>query len=227
VTQFRKLTYVVLASGVLAGLLLFVVQHFTTFPLIQKAEGFESAAETLHAHHHDDQGWQPAEGFERTGFTVLTTIVTSIAFSALLFGFAVVRREQLGWQRGLIWGLAAYICIDLLPALGLPPQPPGTVVADLYSRQAWWTLTVVCAVIGLWLLSNQRRSMPTRLIGILPLLLPYAIGAPKAEGENVVPAVLIQQFSAVSLLTTALFWLVLGSIGGALYARNNVVENAD
>jgi cobalt transporter subunit CbtA len=224
VNRFRKLIFVILASGAVAGLLLFFVQRFTIFPLIQKAEVYESAAEKTDAHQHADEGWRPADGFERTSLTALTTVVTAIGFSALLFGIAGVSAIRLDWRKGLLWGLAAFVCVDLAPSLGLLPQPPGTAVADLYSRQAWWVFTVISTAAGLWLLLNQRRSVPVRLIGVLPLILPHAIGAPVAQGNSAVPVTLIHQFALISILTTGLFWLVLGTVGGLFYARSGYVE---
>jgi len=216
--------YATLAAGTLAGLLLFVVQQFTIFPLIEKAELYESAAQKSDAHHHEDEGWRPADGFERTAFTALTTIVSAIGFAALLFGIAGLVPMKLNWRRGLLWGLAAFACVDLAPSLGLPPQPPGTAVADLYARQGWWVFTVLSTAAGLWLLLNRRRSVPIRLIGVLPLILPHAIGAPFPQGSSAVPTTLIHQFAFLSILTTGMFWLVLGAVGGLFYTRSGYVE---
>jgi cobalt transporter subunit CbtA len=224
VLRFRKLVSLALVSGTLAGLLLFLVQRFTVIPLIQKAEVYESAAEKSNTHHHEDEGWQPSEGFERTAYTLIATVVTAIGFSAVLFGVAGLFQVTLSWRNGLLWGLAAFLCVDLAPSLGLPPQPPGTAVADLYARQGWWVLTVFSTAVGLWLLLSRRRSKPVRLIGVLPLLLPHAIGAPIARGTSAVPAPLIHQFAVVSIFTTALFWLALGAIGGQLYKSSGYVE---
>ena len=89
--RFRKLATVALLSGTLVGLFLFVVQHFTIFPLIQKAEVYESAADKqMPGMHHDDEGWHPADGTQRTSFTVLSTVLTAIGFAALLFGTAAI-----------------------------------------------------------------------------------------------------------------------------------------
>lgn len=222
--RFRKLAYVVLASGSLAGLLLFAVQHFTIFPLIQKAEVYEAAAEKSDTHHHSDEGWRPADGFERTSLTALTTVVTAIGFAAVLFGMAGAGAIKLSWRKGLLWGLAAFVCVDLAPALGLPPQPPGAAVADLYSRQEWWILTVISTAVGLWLLLNRRRPVAVRLIGVLPVILPHAIGAPVAQGSSAVPVTLSHEFALISILTTGLFWLALGTVGGLFYARSGYVE---
>ncbi len=168
---------------------------------------------------HEDEGWQPAEGLERTLFTVLTTVLSGIGYSAVLFGIISLKPISLDWRRGALWGLAAYVCIDLAPALGLPPQPPGTAVADIYARQLWWLATVVLTVVGLWLLLDRTKAWVIRLIGVLGIILPHAIGAPVAEGRSLVPAQLIHQFAILSIVTTGMFWLVLGSTGGLLYKR--------
>jgi cobalt transporter subunit CbtA len=223
--RFRKLATVALLSGTLVGLFLFVVQHFTIFPLIQKAEVYESAADKqMPGMHHDDEGWHPADGIERTSFTVLSTVLTAIGFAPLLFGTAAIAPVSLDWRKGALWGLAAYICIDLAPAWGLPPQPPGVPVADLYARQLWWVCTVIATAIALWLLLDRRKVLPVRLLGLLVFVVPHVIGAPVAIGESSVPAELVRQFAALSILTTGIFWIALGAIGGFFYRRSGYAE---
>jgi predicted cobalt transporter CbtA len=123
VDRFRSLATVILLSGTIAGLLLFTVEHYTTFPLIEKAEVYESAAQHREndAHHHeDDEGWRPAEG-ERTLFTAVTTMLTAIGFAGMLFGVIALKPFALDWRRGALWGLAAYVCIDLAPGVRTSP----------------------------------------------------------------------------------------------------------
>ena len=133
VSRFRKLMLAVFGSGALAGLALFSVQHFTVIPLIQTAETYEAAHSDAA---HQDQGWQPTEGWERTSFTALTTMLTEIGFAAMLFGVMALAGETIDIRHGAL-GLAAFACFSLAPALGLPPQPPGVAVADLHrSRPA-------------------------------------------------------------------------------------------
>jgi cobalt transporter subunit CbtA len=223
--RFRILVTVALLSGTIAGLLLFGIQHFTTFPLIEKAEVYESADEKrMPAMHHDDEGWQPAEGVERTTYTAVSTVLAAIGFAALLFGIAAIKPISLDWRTGALWGLAAYVCIDLAPAWGLPPQPPGVPVADIYARQLWWAATAIATAIALWLLLDRRKAWPIRLMGLLVAFLPHAIGAPVAIGESSVPAELIRQFALLSILTTGIFWITLGSVGGLLYRRSAYAE---
>jgi cobalt transporter subunit CbtA len=220
VSRFRELMLVVLASGALAGLALFAVQQFTVIPLIETAETYEAAE-----HHspsgaaHEDEGWH---GWERTLLTALTTMLSGIGFAALLFGSLSLTGRRVNTQRGALWGLAAFACFGLAPALGLPPQPPGVAVAGLYPRQVWWVGTVVATALGLWLLASKGRTWLLRIGGVVCVSLPHLIGAPAASGQNSVPAELIHRFTIASLATTGLFWLLLGTIGGFLSSRNAV-----
>jgi cobalt transporter subunit CbtA len=165
--QLRRLMVVVLGSGTLAGLVLFGIQRAAVIPLIEKAESYEAGQSTT-GMPHEDEGWQPANGAERTALTALSTVLTGIAFAAVLFGVASVAEVPLNAHVGLLWGLAGFVCFALAPALGLPPAPPGAAVADLYARQLWWTGTVIATSVGLWLLVGRRgRSWSLRMVGVI------------------------------------------------------------
>jgi predicted cobalt transporter CbtA len=123
VNSFNKLISIILLAGTCSGSLLFAVQHFTTFPLIEKSEVYEAAADKMPGM-HDDEGWKPAEGLQRTLFRVLTTVLAAIGFSALLFGIIALKPISLDWKSGAFWGFAAFLCVDLAPAAGLPPLRP-------------------------------------------------------------------------------------------------------
>jgi len=213
---------VALSSGALAGLLLFAVQHFTVVPLIESAEAYETAAHHSAADDaHDHEAWQPADGWQRTSFTALATVLTSIGFAALLFGSLALTGRSVDARRGALWGLAAFACFGLAPALGLPPQPPGVAVADLHQRQLWWAGTVIATAVGVWLIAGQRRTWLLRSCGAMCMLLPHMIGAPVAIGENSVPAQLVRRFTIASVATSGIFWLLAGTLGGFIYSRNH------
>jgi cobalt transporter subunit CbtA len=221
VSQFRRLMLVVLSSGALAGFALFAVQHFTVIPLIKTAETYEAAGQRANpGMTHEDGGWQPANGWERTSFTALTTMFTGIGFAAMLFGSLSLTGNSVNARRGALWGLAAFACFGLAPALGLPPLPPGAAVAGLYERQVWWVGTASATATGLWLLTREGRNWPVRIAGVVFLLLPHLIGAPAVIGQNAVPAHLLRRFAITSLATTGMFWLLLGSVGGFISSRN-------
>jgi cobalt transporter subunit CbtA len=212
VPRFRRLMLVVLCSGALAGLVLFAIQHFTVTPLILKAEMYEKADAD-----HEQADWRPAEGRERVVWTAITTVLTSIGLAAILFGVAALTKQPLTARSGTLWGLAAFACFDVAPALGLPPLPPGAAAAGLYESQLWWAGTAAATAVGLWLLAGARRRWLLRIAGVGVVLLPHLIGAPAAGGENAVPAPLIRQFGIASVATTGVFWILLGSVGGRLY----------
>jgi cobalt transporter subunit CbtA len=226
--QFRKLMLVVLTSGVLAGLVLFVVQHFTVIPLIEAAESYETSAQQAPpAVAHEHEGWQPANGWQRTSLTALATVLSGIGFAAMLFGCMALTRKTINTRRGALWGLAAFVCFSLAPALGLPPKPPGANVADLYERQLWWAGTAIATAIGLWLIAGQGRSWLLRIGGVVCLSLPHLIGAPIATGQNTIPVQLIRQFTIASVATTGMFWLLVGTMGGFIYSRNEAKDFLD
>lgn len=212
---------VVFASGAFSGFALFLIQRLTVIPLIRTGETYEAGqrANSGAPHEEEEEGWQPTEGLERTTLTAITTILTGIAYAAILFGALALAGTPVNARRGALWGLAAFVCFGLAPALGLPPQPPGTPVAGLAERQLWWIGTAVATATGLWLLAAKQRPWQLRIAGVVCLLLPHFIGAPNATGHSTVPAQLVHRFTIASLATTCVFWLLVGTIGGFLWSR--------
>ena len=220
--EFHRLFLVAVSSGTLAGVLWFGAQYFAVIPLIQTAEKFEAVDEP-HSYHEEE--WKPAEGWQRNGFTALATVLTSIGFSAVLFGLLYLTGRRIDASSGVLWGLAGFVCFSLAPALGLPPEPPGVAVADLFDRQLWWAATVAATATGFYFIA-ARRGWLLNLSGIVCLVLPHAVGAPAASGETLVPAQLARQFTIASLAAAALFWLALGVIGGIIDGRSSKVNAA-
>lgn len=211
---------VVLTAGAIAGLVLFFIQTFTIVPLIKTAETYENASQSAHASHaDDDEGWRPAEGWQRTFFTALTTILTAIGFAAILFGLMAVGGKTIDAKHGALWGLAAFVCFSLAPALGLPPQPPGVPLADVHQRQLWWVGTVIASGVGIWLVTGERRTWLLRICGLGCLLLPHLVGAPVGVGQNSVPVELIRRFTILSVTTSGIFWILMGTLGGLICSR--------
>src|SRR5262245_8523652 len=101
--------WVVLASGTLAGLALFAIQHFTVTPLIERAEEFETAAHASGAPHAGEE-WRPGNERQRTFFTALATILSGIGFAALLFGVVAIARRTVDARTGALWGMAGLTC---------------------------------------------------------------------------------------------------------------------
>ncbi len=239
---FRRLFFVAALAGLVAGALVTVAHEFSTVSLILEAESYETAddaapadgtaaaaTETAEAtaghdhdaagHSHDGEEWAPEDGFQRTAFTFLTNIVTGIGFALLLVAAYALRGGAVDWRTGLYWGLAGFATFTLAPGLGLAPELPGTAAAALLDRQIWWLATAVATAGGLALIFFGKRAL-WAAAGVILIVLPHIYGAPHpAEFKMLAPVSLEKQFIVAVLVTSLLFWAVLGSLSGYLYKR--------
>jgi len=234
---FRTMVLVAAAAGLIAGLGMTVAQHFTTVPLILKAEVFEQAAEAKAepqqqhehadasaAHEHDDEGWAPSDGFERTAFTLAANVITGIGFALLLIAVSELAGGMTGWRQGVMWGLAAFAVFTLAPGLGLPPELPAMPAAELGPRQIWWVGTVVAAASGLALIV-YGRSVLAIVAGVALLVVPHIIGAPQPVSyDSPIPEGLHHSFVVAVVMTTLVFWVLLGGLAG--YFRERFAASA-
>jgi len=212
-------------AGLLAGLLVSIVQEVRVVPLLFEAEAYEAGAHAAahtdhagHAHDHGAAAWMPADGAERRLYTWMANIVTAVGFGLILTACYALRGRPVQGRDGLLWGLAGFTAFGLAPALGLPPELPGAAPADLVDRQIWWVLTAVATAGGLALLAFGRR-LPWQVAGGALIATPHLIGAPVPEGPGTVPADLAAEFAVASLATASLFWVALGMLTGAFYRR--------
>lgn len=215
-----------LAAGIVAGLIASFGQAMKLTPLILAAEQFEteghddSTADSPDASaHQHDESWKPAEGAERIAYTVLANILAGTGFGLLLCACLTLYRGRLDAARGIAWGLAGFAAFSLAPALGLPPELPGSAAAELGARQAWWLSTAVATAAGLALLFLQERTI-WRVAGAVAILVPHVVGAPHPPAVAVaLPAELAAQFAVGSLAISAVFWAALGGVAGFALRR--------
>jgi cobalt transporter subunit CbtA len=225
--MFRRIVFAAVLGGLVAGGLASAVQEIRAVPLILQAEVYEEAAEKAKpqdstaaaaGHHHDEDAWAPADGWERTGFTLLFNLLAGVGFG-LLLAAGMAASGQGGWRSGLAWGLAGYASFVLAPALGLPPELPGSEAAPLLARQLWWAATAAATAGGLALILIRRGAVGIAL-GLLLLVLPHAIGAPQpAEHGGTAPIALAREFVLVALVSGLVFWLALGASTGAIWRK--------
>jgi cobalt transporter subunit CbtA len=167
----------------------------------------------------EDEGWAPADGFERFAFSVLANIVTGIGFALILVAVSEFAGGIGGWRQGVFWGLAGFAVFTLAPGLGLPPELPAMPAADLMQRQTWWVATVVATAIGLGLIAF-RKSLPMTILAVLLIVAPHIVGAPQPDSfETPIPEGLHHQFVVAVTLTNLVFWLVLGAVVGVVRGR--------
>ncbi|OHC24179.1 MAG: cobalt transporter [Pseudomonadales bacterium RIFCSPLOWO2_02_FULL_63_210] len=228
--MFKRIAQTAGFAGLLAAIVLTLLQSFWVTPLILQAETYENSApaaevqaEHSHAatpaHSHDAEAWAPQDGWQRTLATGLSNLVVAVGFALMLAGLFTLRAPGQTWQ-GLLWGLGGFVTFSLAPSAGLPPELPGSAAAELLLRQYWWLGTAVATAAGLGLLAFGRH-WPLRSIGLVLLALPHLIGAPQPEVHaSLAPAALEQEFILASLLTNALFWAALGLAAAWFYSRN-------
>ena len=239
---FYRLVLAAMIVGAISGLLYTAVQHVQVIPIIQIAESYEDnpggpaavasaaqhqepAAHGHQGHAHDDAAtWEPAEGLERTTFTWLTNTLTAIGLAMVLVALMAATRRagslsSMTWKQGLAWGLAGYGAFFVAPALGLPPEIPGTASPALEDRQIWWVLAVVRTPPAL--LGPAFLKSPWRWAALLLLVVPHLVGAPHLDpGDSHFPthppaiaAELTQltwQFVGATAIANAALWLTLG-----------------
>lgn len=229
--MFKRIAQTAGFTGLLAALLLTLLQSFWVTPLILQAETYENApAEHVHAHSHgesaavghvhDDQAWSPEDGWQRIASTTAGNLVVAVGFALMLAALYTLKAPVKASQ-GLLWGLAGFAVFTLAPTLGLPPELPGTAAADLNQRQIWWMGTAASTAVALALIVFARGWL-LKALGVAILVVPLVIGAPQPEThESLAPEALASQFMIASLLTHALFWISMGLISAGLFRRNN------
>ena len=231
--MFAKIFYTSCVVGLVCGLLLTAMQSVSVIPIIQEAETYESqgSAATVaqpHAqtHSHDSDAWAPDDGIERTIWTSVSNVATSIGFALLLLGLFSWRNKA-GFKHGLLWGAVGFAVFFGSPSLGLAPEIPGTFAADLENRQIWWLATVVATAIGLGLALLAPKP-GLKILGAGLLLVPHLVGAPHPDvAGGLAPQALSEQFVWTATITNAVYWLLLGVCSAIAFDRFLRVTSTD
>ena len=231
-----------LVAGLLAGALQTVAQQAKVVPLILEAEKYEggampekhdhmtglnlSIATTANAHTADATTVAGEEeeggmlfGVGRTTGTLMADLVAGAGFALVMMAVSLLLGQPVTLATGALWGAAAWLAFQLMPAMGLPPELPGFPAADLFQRQMWWVGTVVASVVALYLMILRKEPL-MKAIGVVLLIVPHFIGAPQAADETTnVPAILAAEFAVATLSAGLFFWLMIGLIMGAINDR--------
>jgi cobalt transporter subunit CbtA len=206
---FRRIIINAILVGVVAGLLLSLLQILTVNPIIFAAEAYE-VVEDSPAHsvettietavddtHHDDHGsshdnphqhshdgWAPEDGTERTRYTIFANIFAGIGFAAVLLSLMSQVQGQgltrVNTAKGLLWGMGGFTAFFVAPGIGMPPEIPGMLAAPIEHRQLWWMLAVFGVGLGLLLLAFA--PIRWKGLGVVAIVLPYVVGVPHLHG---------------------------------------------
>ena len=217
----QRIVMAALLAGALAGVVGFALHMWQTTPLILHAEIYEHGGTATNE--AIARMWQ-ADGIERHAFSLLAQVVTAVGFAFMLVGAMALSGRQVSMQTGIVWGLCGYGALYMAPALGMAPELPGMVAAELGERQAWWLGTALVSAGALTMIFFAKGAI-FKVIAALLLVLPHAYGAPHPVMEpGNVPAELAAQFAVASMVVTALFWMALGAFGGYFYERFQPAE---
>lgn len=180
----------------------------------------DHAAGTADGHAHSHAAPGERSELARNGLTVLFMALVYVGYGLMLVaGFALADRfgHRVTAREGVLWGIAGFAAFQLMPAMGLSPELPGTMAADLSARQAWWLGTAVCTAAALALI-GFGRGWAAYAPAIALLALPHLIGAPTPEGfSGVAPPEVAAAFATRALGVGLVAWAVLGWISARLW----------
>jgi len=233
----RETVLAAVVAGLIAALVFTVVQSVWVTPLILQGEVYEDAAEaaphsheheahetaeheeTAGGHHHDENEWKPEDGWQRTLFTFGANLLMGVGYAFVLVALYLLWHQPRNLLGGALYGVAGFLVFFVAPALGLPPELPGTAAAELSVRQEWWAMTAAATAIGLFLVFSQN-NWGMRILGIAIVIAPHFVPAPQPAVESsLAPAELQSQFRVATTVANAAFWLALGVASAVMFRK--------
>ena len=216
--SLSRLLVIGLISGLLASLPYTLAQQVWVAPLLRQAEVLEPGPSGSVASEPLMTGWRGA---------AVTNGVTGVGFGLLLAAAISMRGVPPNLPSGPLWGMAGFAAFSLFPALTLPVGLPGLESAPLLIRQAWWALAVISAAVGLALLAWAPKRAG-RIAGAAIVWLPPLASRLFWDWPETPPDLraLQNRFAVAALVTSALFWLALGTLEGALSSLGRARQDA-
>ncbi|MGB7316933.1 MAG: CbtA family protein [Planktotalea sp.] len=214
-------------AGVAAGLIAALLQFWFVIPTLLEGELYETGARVHFATDGSTQSEKgaPALGSDmmRHAMTIAFNLVTFTGYGLILLAAMIFAHEKghvLSARKGIIWGLAGFVAVQLAPAIGLPPELPGTPAAEVGPRQIWWASTIIATALGLAFMAFGRGSVA--LLCIPLILVPHLIGAPHLDTYfGIAPPELSAHFVTLSLGVALVGWSFLGFFCAWFWTKAN------
>lgn len=221
--MFSRILVSGLFAGFAAGLVGALLQLVFVQPLLLHAELYESGQLT---HLGAAKAGAAAAGggidLVRDGLSVLFTTLLYTGYGLVLvaaMALAEDRGFRIAVRQGLLWGLAGYASVQFAPAVGIPPELPGSATADIDMRQLWWLGTVGATAAGIALIAFGK-GWTARGIAAVLILAPHVIGAPHPETfAGPAPPELAAMFAGRALGVGLVAWLLLGLFAAWFWIR--------
>ena len=222
--MFSRILVSGLFAGFAAGLIAALLQLVFVQPILLHAELYESGRLT-HFGAEKAAGEQTAVGgidLLRDGLSVLFTTLIYTGYSLILvaaMALAEDRGVRITVRQGVLWGVAGFVAVQFAPAVGLPPELPGSAAAEMGLRQAWWFGTVGATAAGLALIAFGK-GWTARGVAAVLILAPHVIGAPHPESfSGPVPPELAGLFAGRALGVGLVAWVLLGLFAARFWVR--------
>jgi len=224
--MFTRIVTSALFAGFAAGLIAAVLQLVFVQPVLLHSELYESG-KLVHFGARKTADAHAAVGgidWERDGLSLLftTLIYTGYAFMLVaVMAAASLRGVSVKAKAGLVWGVAGFLAVHFAPAVGLPPELPGSAAADVGARQIWWFGTVAATAVGLGLLAFGK-SWSLWIAAAALIAAPHVIGAPHpTKMTGPVPPELAAQFASRALGVGLVAWALLGLFSAFFWERES------
>ena len=213
-------------AGVAAGVFAALLQLWLVVPLIMEAELYESGARVHFASDGSTQSDRAAPSVWAEPMRHLYTIgFSAVTFSAYAFllvaGFALATKfgHDITVRGGAVWGVCGAIVVAIAPAVGMPPELPGAIGAEVGPRQLWYLVCVLCTGVGLAAIAFGHTGI-VALIGAGLIAVPHLIGAPHLDTYfGVAPAELASEFVARVLGVALISWVLLGLFAAMVWTQ--------
>ncbi|GLQ35743.1 hypothetical protein GCM10007939_20260 [Amylibacter marinus] len=222
--MFTRLVTSALFAGFVTGLIAALLQLVFVQPHLLHAELYESG-QLAHAGAAGSPAHVPSEPFDiqRNGLSILFTALIYCGYALILVAIMSLsedRGNRITPRQGLVWGVAGFIAVHFAPAVGLPPELPGSAAADVGLRQTWWFSTVAATALAGWLLAFGT-SWRAWGAAIVLLAAPHVIGAPHPDTfTGTTPPELVGLFAGAALGVGLAAWVVLGILS-AYFWKNS------
>ncbi len=221
--MFKNLVTSALIAGFVAGLIAAALQISMLVPVLLEAELYETGVlRHFGAETREQHNFEIAHDWARNGFTILAMVAIYIGFALMMvaaLAFAESKGVVVTARRGILWGLGGFAAIQLFPSIGLAPELPGMLAAEVIPRQIWWASTVIATIIGLSAIVFGKNWTHWG-IGLVVLAVPHIVGAPHpAIFGGTVPPELAAEFAGLSLGVGAISWACLGLLSAYFWLK--------
>lgn len=223
--MLKNLVYSALFAGLAAGIIVAVLTISMLVPLLLEAELYESG---MLIHFGDVTAPMPdieaEHDWARNGLTALYAATIYIGFAFVMvaaMAFAQEKGVEITTRSGILWGLAGYASFQLAPAMGIAPELPGMIAAEITQRQIWLIGTIVATAAGIAAVVFGK-NWAYWSVGLIILAIPHTIGAPHPEVfGGTVPPELAAEFVGRSLAVGAVGWIALGVLSAFFWLQEN------